>query len=88
MDNRAKAMQAGNEAVLGSSRIVLAYGIAVKPDLFVNQVVGHPGRLPAPRARSPRLFAPHPQRAALVILGKIRTQLVGRDMRYEKKNPG
>jgi hypothetical protein len=57
MDDRAKALEAGNKVVHGRSGIMVSYGIALKPDVFIEPLVGHRGRVPALRDRSPLLFS-------------------------------
>ena len=84
MDDRAKALQAGNEVGHGSSGLVPACGIALQPDGFINPPAGLHGRAPALRDRSPQLFAPPSPECGVIHPEQIPNSTGRREQTYEK----
>jgi hypothetical protein len=79
MDDRAKALQAGNELFTADPVSCLPVGLPLSRTWFLT----HPPATTAglPLSATDRLICSHthPQHVALVILGKIQTQPVGRE---------
>jgi hypothetical protein len=79
MDDRAKALQAGNELFTVDAVSCFPVGLPLSRTWFLI----HPPAITAgfPPSATDRLICSHthPQHVALVILGKIQTQPVGRE---------